>query len=51
MRRELDGWRVVDASAAPSLSLVRGTAYVHVLAGDREYAVSVDHDAPGCPGA
>jgi hypothetical protein len=51
MRRELRGWRIVDASPAPSLSITQSRAYGHILAGDDDYSVSVDHDRPGCPGA
>jgi hypothetical protein len=44
-RRALRGsWRVVDISAAPSISLQKGDAYLHVLSGPGEVLVEVDHD-------
>jgi hypothetical protein len=43
-RTHLVGWKVEDVSAAPSLSVSRGDAYVHVLAGGGKLYVEVDHD-------
>ena len=43
-RRRLPGWHVEDLSEAPSISLSRGDAYIHVLAGPGEFIVEVDHN-------
>ena len=44
-RRALRGaWRVLDVSAAPSVSLRSGDAYLHVFAGDGQVFVEIDHD-------
>ena len=44
-RRALRGaWREVDVSAAPSVSLRSGDAYLHVLAGRGRVFVEIDHD-------
>ena len=51
-RRELqEDWQIEDISKAPSISMRKGDAYLHVLAGDGEVDVEVDHDCtPGCGG-
>jgi hypothetical protein len=50
-QRELDDWKVEDISKAPSISLRKGDAYLHVLAGEGEVDLEVDHDCtPGCGG-
>jgi hypothetical protein len=42
------GWRLVQESEAPSLSLRQGAAYLHLLSGiDEAYVVEVDHDFCG----
>jgi hypothetical protein len=38
------GWRLVDVAAAPSLSLQKGDAYLHILAGGGVIDVEGDHD-------
>ncbi len=43
-RRHMLGWHVEDLSEAPSISLNRGDAYVHALAGPEEVVVEVDHN-------
>jgi hypothetical protein len=43
-RRKLRGWRVVDTSSAPSISLRKGDAYLHVLPGRRRVFLELDHD-------
>jgi hypothetical protein len=43
-RRHMRSWRVEDVSETPSISLSRGDAYVHVLAGEDQFVVEVDHD-------
>jgi hypothetical protein len=44
-RRALRGaWQIVDDSAAPSLSLRKGDAYLHVLPGGGEVYLEIDHD-------
>lgn len=51
-----DGWRVVDLSKAPSISLRRRDAYLHILAGRGEVDVEADHNcykgrsSPSCFG-
>jgi hypothetical protein len=53
LRRE---WRIDDISKAPSISLRKGDAYLHVLAGGGVVDVEVDHDcykggsSPTCGG-
>jgi len=51
-QRELrPDWEVEDISKAPSISMRKGDAYLHVLAGSGEVDVEVDHDCtPGCGG-
>jgi hypothetical protein len=50
-QRELDDWKVEDISEAPSISMRKGDAYLHVLAGEGEVDLIVDHDCtPGCGG-
>jgi hypothetical protein len=50
------GWRVVDVSAAPSLSLRESDAYLHIHAGGGVVDLEVDHDrykgrsSPACFG-
>jgi hypothetical protein len=43
-RQTLRGWRVVDLSMAPSLSLRKGDAYLHVLPSGEQLIVEIDHD-------
>jgi hypothetical protein len=44
-RRALHGeWQLVDVSEAPSLSLRKGDAYVHILVGRGNAMVEIDHD-------
>lgn len=55
-QRELRPWQVVDLSKAPSISLRKGDAYLHVLAGGGVVHIEVDHDcykggaSPRCGG-
>jgi hypothetical protein len=57
-RRALGGtWEIVDVSEAPSLSLRKGDAYLHLLFGGGEVLAEIDHDcykggsSPRCFGA
>jgi len=43
-RQALRGWRVVDLSMAPSLSLRKGDAYLHLLPSGEQLIVEIDHD-------
>ena len=51
-QRELRAeWRVEDISKAPSISMRKGDAYLHVLVGGGVVDVEVDHDCrPNCGG-
>lgn len=48
-KRGATDWRARDESAAPSVNLVRGEAFAHVLAGPTSYFIGVDHASQGCP--
>ena len=51
-QRELRAeWQVEDISQAPSISMRKGDAYLHVLVGGGVVDVEVDHDCtPNCGG-